>query len=632
MPVQVTPEASTIMFVALGVYFAVVLIIGVILERLVRSISDYFLGGRRLGPYVIAFSERASEMSGWVGLGLPGEGFTSGINATWNTIGCFMGIGDLGVWTLMAKRLRRYTEVVGALTIPAYLEARFNDTKGVLRFTSAVIIILFLTAYVGAQFTAAAKVFSAIAGGGAVQTWIVIGAIIMILYTVLGGFFAVCWTDFVQGWWALIGLFIITGVGLAKYGGFGGLFQRMAEVRPVIDLETGARASVTLASLNNFWGYEYVGVLLLVNILAYIAIGFGWPGNPHMIVRFMGIKRVKDLKKAAVTALLLLLVVYYLAESVGWLASVEFNGDPRNLITPDPEYSLQSLAIAWLPPAVAGIVLAAPLALMMSTADSQLLVSSSAIMEDIYHRFINPKAEERKLVLWSRIITFLLGIVALLWALFFGESVYLFVLFAWGGLGSAFGPLMLLSLRWKRITTTGAFAGLITGAAATIIWKSYTKNLLFPGNANWWIIAIMLPIVVFILTAIGATIIEGSSAKGLKAAVVATVVSGIVWILWCYGRLVADPDFAGWWYELLIAFPLALLTVVAVSYVSSPLNKEFLDKTFKYMTSPAPSELAEAGAPSAPSAEGTPATKILIASEFDVVKAFIKTNIPNMLR
>lgn len=619
MPVQVTPEASTVMFISLGVYFALVLIIGIILEKLVRSISDYFLGGRRLGPYVIAFSERASEMSGWVGLGLPGEGFSSGINATWNTIGCFLGIGDLGVWTLMAKRLRRYTEVIGALTIPAYLEARFNDTKGVLRFTSAAIIILFLTAYVGAQFTAAAKVFSAIAGGGAVQTWIIVGAVIMILYTVLGGFFAVCWTDFVQGWWALIGLFIITGVGLAKYGGFGGLFQKMAETDP------------KLVSLSNFWGWEYSGVLLLVIILSYIAIGFGWPGNPHIIVRFMGIKRVKDLKKAAVTALILLLVVYYLAQSVGWLARVEF-GSAENLIAPDPEYSLQSLAIAWLPPAAAGIVLAAPLALMMSTADSQLLVSASAIMEDIYHRFINPKAEERKLVLWSRIITFLLGIVALIWALFFGESVYLFVLFAWGGLGSAFGPLMLMSLRWKKMTTTGAFAGMITGAAGVIIWKSYVKKLIFPAeamNPNWWVIAIMLPIVVFILTAIGASIIEGSTAKGLKAAVVAGIVSGIIWILWCYARLVADPDFAAWWYELLISFPLAVLITIIVSYVSTPLNKEFLEKTFSYMTSPAPSEKTEAGATGAGE---VPATKILIASELDVVKAFIKTSIPGILK
>ena len=609
MAVEVSPEASTVMFISLGVYLAIVLIIGIILEKAVKTLGDYFLGGRRLGPYVIAFSERASEMSGWVGLGLPGEGFSSGINATWNTIGCFLGIGDLGVWALMSKRLRRYTEVIGALTIPAYLEARFNDTKGVLRATAAIIILIFLTAYVGAQFTAAAKVFSAIAGGGAITTWIVIGALIMIIYTVLGGFFAVCWTDYVQGWWALIGLLIITGVGFAKYGGIGGLLQKMAETDP------------KLVSLNNFWGYEYSGVLLLVIILSYLAIGFGWPGNPHIIVRFMGIKNVKDLKKSAITALLLLLVVYYLAESVGWMARVEF-GSTENLIAPDAEYSLQTLAIAWLPPALAGVVLAAPLALMMSTADSQLLVSASAIMEDIYHRFINPKAEEKKLVLWSRIITFVLGIVALAWALLFGESVYLFVLFAWGGVGSAFGPLMLLSLHWRKMTTTGAFAGMVTGAVGVILWKSYVKKLIFPAelmNTYWWIIAILLPIIVFVLTAIGATIIEGSAAKGLKAAVVATIVSGIVWVLWCYARLVADPDFAAWWYELLISFPLATLVTYVVSKVTTPPEPEFIEKTFKYMTTPLLGEKAETASEAKPKA-----TSMIIAREMDIVKAFIK--------
>lgn len=614
MAVEVSPGAATVMFVTLGTYLAIVLIIGIILEKAVKTIGDYFLGGRKLGPYVIAFSERASEMSGWVGLGLPGEGFSSGINATWNTIGCFLGIGDLGTWVLMSKRLRRYTEVVGALTIPAYLEARFNDTKGVLRVTAAIIILIFLTAYVGAQFTAAAKVFSAIAGGGAITTWIVVGALVMIIYTVLGGFFAVCWTDYIQGWWALIGLLIITSVGFAKYGGIGGLLQKMAETDP------------KLVSLNNFWGYEYSGVLLLVIILSYIAIGFGWPGNPHIIVRFMGIKSVKDLKKSAITALLLLLVIYYLAESVGWMARVEF-GSPENLIAPDPEYSLQTLAIALLPPALAGAVLAAPLALMMSTADSQLLVSASAIMEDIYHRFINPKAEEKKLVLWSRIITFILGVIALAWALLFGESVYLFVLFAWGGLGSAFGPLMLISLHWRKMTTTGAFAGMITGAIGVILWKSYVKKLIFPAelmNTYWWVIAILLPIIIFILTAIGATIIEGSIVKGLKAAVAAAIVSGIIWVLWCYARLVADPDFAAWWYELLISFPLATLITYVVSKVTTPLEPEFIEKMFKYMTTPILSEKAETV-----SEARSKSTRMIITREIDIVKAFIKSTIPH---
>ncbi len=614
MPVTVTPEVSTTIAITLAVYLVVVLVIGVVLGRLVKTLSDYVIGGRRLGPYVIGFSERASEMSGWVGLGLPGEGFTSGINATWNTIGCFMGVGDLAVWTLMAKRLRRYTEVVGALTIPAYLEARFNDTKGVLRFTSAIIIILFLTAYVGAQFTAAGKVFSAIMGGGAITTWIIVGAIVMIIYTLLGGFFAVCWTDYIQGWWALIGLLIITGVGFAKYGGIVGLLNKMAEVDP------------KLVSLNNFWGYEYTGALLAVIILSYIAIGFGWPGNVHIIVRFMGIRRVRDLKKAAITAMLLLLVIYYLAESVGWFARVEFK-TTKNLIVPDPEFSLQTLAIAWLHPVLAGVVLAAPLALMMSTADSQLLVSASAIVEDIYHRFIRKEIEERKLVFLSRIVTLVLGIIALLWALFFGESVYLFVLFAWGGLGAAFGPLMLLSLRWKRMTATGAFAGMITGAAGIIIWKSYVKKLIFPTiesmNANWWIIAVLLPIVTFVIVLIGGTIIEKSATLGLKAAGLTALVNAIVWVPWCYARLAIDPKLSAWWYELLIAFPLAMLIAVVVSLVTTPPPAEFIEKTFEYMTKPREGEMSKT-LEVKESTERVPS--IITAREIEVVKSFIKVN------
>ena len=605
----VSPEVSTTILIALGAYLAIVLIVGIVLERLVKTLSDYILGGRRLGPYVIGFSERASEMSGWVGLGLPGEGFSSGVNATWNTIGCFY--ADLICWTLIAKRLRRYTEVVGALTIPAYLEARFNDTKGVLRLTAAIIITIFLTAYVGAQFTASGKLFAAIMGGGAITTWIAIGALIMIIYTVLGGFFAVCWTDYIQGWWAFIGLLIIAAVGYSKYGGIGGLFSKMAEVDP------------KLVSLNNFWGWEYSGVLLLVIILSYLAIGFGWPGNVHIIVRFMGIKSVRDLKKAAITAMLLLLVVYYLAISVGWFAKVEFR-EAKNLIVADPEFSLQTLAINWLPPVLAGMVLAAPLALMMSTADSQLLVTASAIVEDIYHRFISREIEEKKLVLISRIVTFVLGIIALIWALFFGESVYLFVLFAWGGLGAAFGPIMLMSLWWRRLTATGAFACMVTGATGIIIWKSYVKKLIFPTveamNANWWVIAILLPIITFILVLIGGSILEGDLGKGLKAATVTAVVNAIVWIPWCYARLVADPKLAAWWYELLIAFPLAMLIAYVVSLVTTPLPEEFVNKTFEYMTKPTEGEVREA------TSEKPKTTAIVTLRELDIVKNFIKIN------
>ena len=599
--------AETI-FTTLGVYFAIVLAIGFIVEKYVKNLADYILGGRRLGPYVIAFSERASEMSGWVGLGLPSEGFTSGINSTWNTIGCFY--ADLMCWTVISKRIRRFTESVGALTIPTYLEARLGEDRGVLRITSALIIVLFLSAYVGAQFLASGKVFSAIAAVSGISTnlklWIAIGAIVMIIYTVLGGFFAVCWTDYVQGWWAVIGLVLIVSAGLAAIGGPSNLFNLMAH--------TQVGKGVTLLSLNNFWGYGYGGALLLVNMLSYIAIGFGWPGNPHITVRFMGIKRPKDLKKAALTAMVLLLVVYYLAQSVGWIARV--TPDVASSIK-DPEEALPMLALKHLNPVLAGVVLAAPIALMMSTADSQLLVAASAIVEDIYRKTFKKSLEEARLVLWSRVVTLIIGIAALIWALFFGESVYYFVLFAWGGLGAAFGPIMLLSVLWRRLTPSAAFATIVTGASTIIIWKSYSKGWIFcPGgnyNAQLPLLAASVPIIVFVVTFIGAYLIERSGTKGLKAAAVAALVTTAFWVPWVYIRYFVDPKYSAWWYELLIGFPTATVVAIVTSYFTTPAKTEHVERVFRLMETPTPSELEEARGE----------VKEVAISEIDYVKNFI---------
>ncbi len=603
--------AETI-FATLAIYFAVVLVIGIVLEKRVKSLADYILGGRRLGPYVIAFSERASEMSGWVGLGLPGEGFSSGINVTWNTIGCFY--ADLLCWTVISKRIRRFTESVGALTIPTYFEARFGEERGVLRIVSAILIAFFLTAYVGAQFLAAGKVFAAIASVSGIttniQAWIVVGAIIMIIYTVLGGFFAVCWTDYVQGWWAVLGFIIIVIAGLASVGGPLGLAQKMAAT-------TVNKQGLNLLSLNNFWGYEYTGALLLIIMLSYIAIGFGWPGNPHIVVRFMGIKKPRDLKKAAITAMLLMLAVYYLSETTGWLARVMPNVAAKVQQMGSSEYAMPMLALSVLHPVVAGIVLAAPIALMMSTADSQLLVAASAIVEDIYRRTFKKELEERKLVLWSRIATFVLGIIALIWALFFSKSVYYFVLFAWAGLGAAFGPVILLSVLWKRMTPSGAFAAVMTGAAGVIIWKSYAKGYIFaPGgdyNAQLPLLAASVPIIVFITTLIGSSIIEKDSKQGLKAAVAALVVTLFTWVPWVYARYYVDPKFAGWWYELLISFPMALIAAVVTSYATPAPSAEKVSKVFELMEKPTPSEL-EAVEP-----------EPVALSEVDFIKHYIKT-------
>ncbi len=610
-------QAHTVTMGALALYFVIVLVIGIILERYVKTLADYILGGRRIGPYVTAFSERASEMSGWVGLGLPSEGFYSGLNATWNTIGCFY--ADLMNWTLLAKKMRRFTERVGALTVPEYYEYRLADKSGVLRITTAIIIIIFLTAYVGAQATAAGKVFSSVmaASGaeispGSLKMWIAVGALVMIIYTVLGGFFAVAWTDFIQGLWALIGFSIVVLLAASKLGN---------PLAGLSEMTISPDSQVTYVDIHNFWGYEYAGALLLVIILSYIAIGFGWPGNPHITVRYMAIRSTRDIPKSAFVALALLLVIYYLAMSVGWFTRVAIGKGVMEarlaeLVATDAEYSFPALTMQFTHPFMAGLILAAPVALMMSTADSQLLVATSAIIEEIYRKTFARDIDERKLVLYGRIVTLILGLLALVWALYFESSVYYFVLFSWGGLGAALGSVTLLTVLWRRMTPSSAFAGLVTGAAGVIIWKSYTKGWIFwkDGDPNAMILplALSVPLIVLVLSLIGIYLIEKNGNKAAVGAVVAAVVSAIFWVTWVYLRKHLDPDFTAWWYELLIAFPMAIGVILATGKVTTPPPEDTLEEILKEF-------YLEPG-------ETTRAIEVkpLAATELEVVKAYLR--------
>jgi sodium/proline symporter len=590
----------------------------------VKSLSDYILGGRRINYYVTAFSERASEMSGWVGLGLPSEAYSSGLNATWNAIGCFY--ADLMNWSILAKKMRRFTEKVGALTVPEYYEFRLADKSGVLRITSALIILVFLTAYVGAQATAAGKVFSAVmAAGGAQITghsldfWIAVGALVMIIYTILGGYFAVAWTDFIQGLWALLGFMTVVAVAASHLGD---------PLKALSTMPISEGSSVTYVDIHNFWGYEYTGALLLVIILSYIAIGFGRPGNPHITVRYMAIKNTKVIPKSAFVALALLLVIYYLAMSVGWFTKVaiangQMSSDLVKLVSEDGEFSFPALTLQYVHPFLAGLILAAPVALMMSTADSQLLVATSAIIEDLYRRSVKKEIDEKKLVTWGRIVTLILGLIALAWALLFEKSVYYFVLFSWGGLGAALGSVTLLTVLWRRMTASGAFAGLIAGAAGVIIWKSYSKGYIFMSNGpngQLPLLAASVPIIVLVFTFIGAYFIEKSASKAGVAAVVATIIASIFWVPWVYARYALDPDYAAWWYELLISFPMAVVTIIGTSLVTTPPPEDQLEEILKNFYEPAPSELQQ-----------VQAVKPLAVTEFEVVKTYLRIANPQLV-
>ncbi len=451
------------------------------------------------------------------------------------------------------------------------------------------------------------------AAGGAqlsestLNLYIAIGALIMIIYTMLGGFFAVAWTDFIQGLWALLGFALVIGVAASKLGN-------------PLDALAGIRVpdtNITYVDIHNFWGYEYTGALLLVIILSYISIGFGWPGNPHITVRYMAIRSTRDIPKAAFTALALLLVIYYLAMSAGWFTRVAItrgvmSDDLVQLVQADPEFSFPALTMQFLPPFLAGLVLAAPVALMMSTADSQLLVATSAIVEDIYRRTFKAEMPEEKLVLISRLVTFILGILALIWALFFEKSVYYFVLFSWGGLGAALGSVTLLSVLDRKMTASGAFAGLITGAAGIIIWKSYSKGWIFWPNGDpngaLPLLYASVPLIVLILGFLGMLVLERDAGKAAIGAVTATIVSAVFWVAYAYARYKIDPTFSGWWYELLVAFPMAVAVILATSRVTTPPPEDEIERIARLFKEPAPSEKVQA----------------LAVTEFEVIKGYLR--------
>lgn len=432
----------------ISLYLVVMLYLGWWAARKTGTFEDFLLGGRTIGPWVIGFSERASEMSGWVSIGLTGEGFSGGVAAMWNLIGCYL--ADFFCWNAIAKRLRTYTEVVNALTIPSFLENRFKDRRGLIRIIGGLIFVVFLTQYVSAQYVAAGKLFDALTPMSFNQATI-LGAVIIMIYTCAGGFLAVSWTDFLQGIVALFGLTALGLIGLFQFGPVG-IFQELGQIDQTL--------------LDPFWGLT--GIAAVITALSYVSIGFGWTGNPHIMVRFMGIRSTKDLRKAALIALSLMILVYTSVFIIGMAGKIVAETQGKQLI--DPEYIMPTLAKLWFPAPIAGILVAAALSLMMSTADSQLLVAVSALVDDIYHRFINQDATEKQLVLYGRIGTIVLGLAALVLA-FGGGKVFTLVLDAWAGLGAAFGPAIILGLWWRRATLAGVIVSLFVGAFTVFFWK-----------------------------------------------------------------------------------------------------------------------------------------------------------------
>ncbi|WP_083330809.1 sodium/proline symporter PutP [Halofilum ochraceum] len=440
-----------------AVYLLAMLGLGVLAYRATSNLSDYVLGGRSLGPGVGALSAGASDMSGWLLLGLPGAIYASGMNQAW--IGIGLTIGAYLNWQFVAKRLRIYTEVASdSITVPDYLENRFADHSKVLRVISAAVILLFFAFYTSSGLVAGAKLFEASFGltyGSAL--WI--GGLVIISYTFLGGFLAVSWTDFVQGILMFAALVMVPLIainlfgGVNELGGWGEAVQRVGEM--------DASRNDIMSGMTTF------------GIISLMAWGLGYFGQPHIIVRFMALRSAADVPKARLIGITWMVVALFGSIFTGYIGFAYFADNPL----PDGEKVFIALSTTLANPWVAGALLAAILSAIMSTIDSQLLVSSSALAEDIYKPFIRPDASQNELVWVGRFAVVGIALIALLIAGDPDSRVLGLVSYAWGGFGAAFGPVIILSLFWRGMTRNGALAGIIVGAATVVIWKQLSGGM-----------------------------------------------------------------------------------------------------------------------------------------------------------
>ncbi len=452
---------------SLALYFVGMIAIGFYAWRKSTDSSEgYLLGGRKLSPAVAALSAGASDMSGWLLLGLPGALYAAGLVEVWIGIGLF--VGALVNWIVVAPRLREQTERLGnALTIPEFLANRFPDKALALRVTSAIIIVLFFAVYTAAGLVGGGKLFETSFAGLLGQTamsdymlgiWITAG--VVLVYTMIGGFLAVSLTDFVQGCIMVVALVLMPIVVLTNGGGVSSVTTQLSAIDP-------SYLSLTA-------GLSFVG------FLSAVTWGLGYFGQPHIIVRFMAIRSVAEVPKARNIGMSWMGVALLGAIGVGITgrAYVEMNG----LVLDDPETIFILLANTLFHPLITGFLLAALLAAIMSTISSQLLVSSSSLTEDFYRLFLRKQASERETVNIGRLFVALVALLAIVIASDPDSQVLGLVSNAWAGFGAAFGPLILLSLTWKKMTGTGAVAGLVTGAAVVIAWIALGWNAEFMGG------------------------------------------------------------------------------------------------------------------------------------------------------
>lgn len=458
--------------IAFAIYMVGMLLIGVTSVKKNKNADEYFLGGRNLGGWVAALSAQASDMSGWLLMGLPGCIYAFGANQAWIAIGLF--IGTALNWMFVSGRLRKYTIKAGdAMTIPEYLSNRFRDKKKILQAISAIVIVVFFLVYAASAFAAGGKLFASVINIDYHQA-LTLGAVVILVYTFLGGFIAVCNSDFVQGTLMLIGILTVPIVAVMLMG-TGNIIPNLIDSGLNVDAKD---------FLNIF--YENGKPISGVSIASQLAWGLGYCGMPHILVRFMAVRDEKELAKSRKIAIVWVLLSLAVACVIGVIGRAYLY--PMVLGTENAEYEnvfIEMIKKVFMEetnlPLIGGIILCGVLAAIMSTADSQLLVSSSAVAKDLFGGVFFKKMTEKQILAVSRIAVLVIAVIAYVIAWNPNSSIMLLVSDAWAGLGSAFGPTILMSLYWKRTNIAGAAAGMISGGLTVILWD-YIKMIRVDGE------------------------------------------------------------------------------------------------------------------------------------------------------
>ncbi|WP_460798270.1 sodium/proline symporter PutP [Microbacterium sp. GXF0217] len=466
-------------FIALGLYFAAMLIIGYVAFKRTTDHEDYMLGGRNLPPWVAALSAGASDMSGWLVMGLPGAIYLSGLIEAWIAIG--LTIGAYLNWLLVAPRLRAYTQVSrNSITVPSFFENRLRDSSRLLRILAGVVILVFFTLYISSGMVAGGVFFESSFNSDYLLGMALVAGVTL-LYTLFGGFLGASFTDVVQGLMMLIALIVVPVAAVVAVGGFG---------------EVGAYVQELAPDHMSFLGGTALTGGTLLAIISSLAWGLGYFGQPHIIVRFMALRSPREAKSARRIGMTWMVISLVGAVFSGFVGIAYMASQGIDLANPETVVLVMSQTL--LHPFVAGLVLAAVLAAIMSTISSQLIVCSSALVEDLYKVMRKTPPDGKRMVLLGRIAVLAVAIIAAVLALVPDDTILGLVSFAWAGFGAAFGPLILLSLFWRRLTNWGALAGMFVGAAGVFIWDAVWPEMyeLLPA----FVCAMIAAVVVSLLT------------------------------------------------------------------------------------------------------------------------------------